>query len=44
LGYPAACCGEVHFRKITSGASVAIFILGFTWVIERMFDLKILAF
>lgn len=31
-----------EFRRITAGASVAIFILGFAWLIERVFDLKLI--
>lgn len=31
-------------RIITMGASVSIFIFGFTWLIERVFDLKLLWF
>ncbi|SPF35470.1 membrane hypothetical protein [Syntrophobacter sp. SbD1] len=33
-----------EFRTITAGASVPIFLLGFTWFIERVFDLKLLWF
>lgn len=33
-----------EFRKITAGVSAAVFILGFAWVIERMFNLKLLSF
>jgi len=29
-------------RMITAGASAAVFIVGFTWLIERVFDLKLL--
>ena len=35
---------KFEFRMITAGASAAIFILGFTWLIERVFDLKIVWF
>ncbi len=34
----------VEFRMITAAASVSIFILGFTWFLERVFDLKLLWF
>ncbi len=33
-----------EFRLITAGTSVAIFIIGFTWLIERVFELKLLMF
>ncbi len=29
-------------RRITAAASVAVFVVGFTWLIERVFDLKLL--
>ena len=32
----------VEFRKVTVGVSLAIFLLGFTWLIERGFNLKLL--
>ncbi len=35
---------QFEFRIITAGASVAIFAIGFTWLIERVFNLKLLAF
>jgi hydrogenase/urease accessory protein HupE len=31
-----------EFRRITAAASVAIFIQGFAWLVERVFDLKLL--
>ncbi len=31
-------------RIITAGTSVAIFMLGFAWLIERIFDLQLLWF
>lgn len=31
-----------EFRKVTIGVSLAIFLLGFTWLIERGFNLKLL--
>lgn len=33
----------LQFRKVTAGVSVAIFIFGFTWLIERLFDLKLIS-
>ena len=33
---------KIEFRKVTVGVSLAIFILGFTWLIERGFNLKFL--
>jgi len=33
---------KIAFRKLTVGVSLAIFVLGFTWLIERGFDLKLL--
>jgi hydrogenase/urease accessory protein HupE len=33
-----------EFRKISAGASVAVFILGLTWVIERTLDMRLLSF
>jgi len=35
---------QFESRIITMGASVSIFIFGFTWLIERLFDLKLLWF
>ena len=35
---------QFESRIITMGASVSIFIFGFTWLIERVFDLKLLWF
>jgi hydrogenase/urease accessory protein HupE len=34
---------KMEFRKVTVGASMAIFIFGFTWLIERLFDLKLIS-
>jgi hydrogenase/urease accessory protein HupE len=33
---------KIEFRKVTVGVSLAIFVLGFTWLIERGFNLKLL--
>lgn len=33
---------KFEFRKVTIGVSLAIFLLGFTWLIERGFNLKLL--
>ncbi len=33
---------RIEFRKVTIGTSLAIFLLGFTWLIERGFNLKLL--
>jgi hydrogenase/urease accessory protein HupE len=33
---------KIEFRKLTVGVSLAVFILGFTWLIERGFNLKLL--
>jgi hydrogenase/urease accessory protein HupE len=33
---------KIEFRKVTVGVSLAIFLLGFTWLIERGFNLKLL--
>ena len=33
---------KMDFRKVTAGVSIAIFVLGFTWLIERLFDLKLI--
>jgi hydrogenase/urease accessory protein HupE len=33
----------MQFRKVTAGVSVAIFFFGFTWLIERLFDLKLIS-
>lgn len=35
---------RVEFRRITVGASAAIFVMGFAWLVERLFDLKLLSF
>ena len=35
---------KFELRIITMGASASIFIFGFTWLIERVFDLKLLWF
>jgi len=35
---------KIEFRIVTAGASVSIFVLGFAWFIERVFDLKLLWF
>jgi len=35
---------KVDFRIVTAGTSAAIFFLGFTWLIERLLDLRILGF
>ncbi|MBJ6724229.1 HupE/UreJ family protein [Geomesophilobacter sediminis] len=34
---------RIHFRRITAAVSVAILVLGFTWLIERLFDLKLIS-
>jgi hydrogenase/urease accessory protein HupE len=34
---------RVEFRKITATVSVAIFLLGFTWLLERLFDLNLIS-
>lgn len=34
---------KMDFRRVTAGVSLAIFILGFTWLIERLFDLKLIS-
>jgi hydrogenase/urease accessory protein HupE len=34
---------RMEFRKVTTAVSVAIFIFGFTWLIERLFDLKLIS-
>lgn len=34
---------KMEFRKVTAGVSVVIFILGFAWLIERLFDLKLIS-
>jgi len=34
---------KTEFRKVTEGASLAIFLLGFTWLLERLFDLKLIS-
>ena len=31
---------KVQFRVVTAGASLAVFALGFSWLVERVFDLK----
>jgi hydrogenase/urease accessory protein HupE len=33
----------MEFRKVTEGVSLAIFLLGFTWLLERLFDLKLIS-
>jgi hydrogenase/urease accessory protein HupE len=33
---------NMEFRRVTTGASLAVFLLGFTWLVERVFDLKLL--
>lgn len=33
---------KIEFRRVTIGISLAIFLLGFTWFIERGFNLKLL--
>ena len=33
---------KIEFRKVTVGVSLAIFMLGFAWLIERGFNLKLL--
>jgi hydrogenase/urease accessory protein HupE len=35
---------KFELRMITMGASASIFVFGFTWLIERVFDLKLLWF
>ena len=35
---------KFEFRKITIGMSSIIFVMGFTWLIERLFNLKLLWF
>jgi hydrogenase/urease accessory protein HupE len=35
---------HLEFRVITRAASAAIFVIGFTWLIERAFDLKVPVF
>jgi len=34
----------VESKMVTAGASLAVFLLGFTWLVERIFDLKLLPF
>ena len=34
---------KVEFRTVTRAVSLAIFILGFTWLIERVFDLNLIS-
>jgi hydrogenase/urease accessory protein HupE len=34
---------RMNFRRVTSGVSLAILILGFTWLLERLFDLKLIS-
>ena len=36
--------GTSHFRSMTAGASVAIFVLGLSWLVERVFNLELLSF
>ena len=33
-----------QFRRVSAGASVAIFVLGFSWLLERVFNLELLSF
>jgi hydrogenase/urease accessory protein HupE len=35
---------KLNPRMITAGASLAVFILGFTWLIERVFNLNLIGF
>jgi hydrogenase/urease accessory protein HupE len=35
---------QIGFRTVTVGASVCVFAIGFAWLIERVFDLKLLWF
>jgi hydrogenase/urease accessory protein HupE len=34
---------RMNFRKVTAAVSCAIFLLGFTWLVERLFDLKLIS-
>jgi hypothetical protein len=34
---------KMEFRKVTAAVSLVIFILGFTWLIERLFDLNLIS-
>jgi hydrogenase/urease accessory protein HupE len=34
---------KMEFRKVTVGVSLAIFVFGFTWLLERLFDLKLIS-
>jgi hydrogenase/urease accessory protein HupE len=34
---------KMEFRRVTQGVSLAIFLLGFTWLLERLFDLKLIS-
>ena len=34
---------RMDFRKVTATVSCAIFLLGFTWLVERLFDLKLIS-
>jgi hydrogenase/urease accessory protein HupE len=34
---------KMEFRKVTVGVSMAIFIFGFTWLVERLFDLRLIS-
>ena len=34
---------KMEFRTVTRAVSLAIFILGFTWLIERVFDLNLIS-
>jgi hydrogenase/urease accessory protein HupE len=34
---------KMEFRRVTAGVSVAILLFGFTWLIERLFDLKLIS-
>lgn len=34
---------KMEFRKVTAGVSLAIFVFGCTWLVERLFDLKLIS-
>ena len=34
---------RMDFRKVTAAVSCSIFLLGFTWLLERLFDLKLIS-
>jgi hydrogenase/urease accessory protein HupE len=34
---------KMEFRRVTAAVSVAILIFGFTWLLERLFDLKLIS-